>query len=202
MIIKAVIPSRGLIHSKTMRGVLNNISSSDVIILDPLPMPDCFNAHVQAALDKRADFVWFVEEDNECPDGVLDALLELDTDIATLDYTVGGNNSHIYERDGEILWCGLGCTLIRSYVFEAIDKPWFEVDKHLNFDGDEFKVLQLPEEKVPGAWAGHDSHFFYTKCRPKGFHIKKLEGWHGEHYRVKEIPKLERNHGHYTIYSL
>lgn len=200
MNVYTAIPTRGLVHAKTVESVLAN--TTDIHFVIGKPMPDCFNSIVQAGLEAEADYIWFVEEDNECPKGVLEALLSLDADIATLPYTVGGNHSHIYKRDNEILWCGLGCTLIKTDVFRALPAPWFEVNKHLNFDGDGFKVLELPPERVPGAWGGHDSYFFYCRTRPLGFKIKELTGWHGAHYRVKELPKLETNVGMYTITEL
>lgn len=202
MNVKAVLPTRGLIYAKTIRGILNNIDARDLIIIDSLPIPDCFNTGVRAALDAGAEYIWMVEEDNELPSGVLEKLVSLDADIATLDYPVGKGVSHIYERDGEILWCGIGCTLIKRGVFEAIQEPWFEVTKHLNFKDEGFEIVEVPQAVVGKRWGGHDSYFFYCKTRPLGFKIKKIEGMVGQHFRTKEIPKRELNNGHYTIYSL
>lgn len=205
MNIQVVLPSRGLIYARTMVGLLDNIDKENINIVYEKKMPDCFNIGIRKALDSGADYIWMVEEDNELPEGILNALLEEARQghkIITMDYTVGGGNSHIYKIDGEPAWCGIGCTLIKREVFEAIEEPWFEVDKHLNFKDSGFEILELPEETVGNKFGGHDSLFFYMKARPKGFKIKVLEGWHGDHYRCEEVPKLEINNGNYNIYSL
>jgi hypothetical protein len=203
MNVHAVLPTRGLIYAQTIKGIINNISTEHLTIIAGRPMPDCFNDAVHAGLDSGADYIWFIEEDNEIPDGVLQALLDLDADIATMHYRVGGGNSHIYKRGEEILWCGLGCTLFKRKVFEAIQEPWFECDKHLNFgSGTDMKIVNIPPETVGQKWGGHDSYFFYSKTRPKGFVIRQLAGWEGKHFRTKEIPKRELNNGYYTITSL
>lgn len=204
MKVKAVLPTRGLIYAKTVKGLIKNISADDIIIIDSLPMPDCFNVGVQTALDQGADYIWMVEEDNELPDGTLESMLkeaEKGEKIITVDYTVGGNNSHIYKIDGEPAWCGIGCTLIAREVFENIPKPWFEVARHLNFSENGFTIKEIPKEVVGNKFGGHDSLFFYLKTRPLGYKIKVIEG-HFEHYRCKEVPKRELNNGHYNIYSL
>lgn len=204
MKVKAVLPTRGLIYAKTIKGLLENISGNDIIITDSLPMPDCFNVGVQRALDEGADYIWMVEEDNGLPGGTLDLLLEeanKGEKIVTANYTVGGGNSHIYRINGKPAWCGIGCTLIAREVFENVPKPWFEVKRHLNFSENGFSIRAVPEEVVGNKFGGHDSLFFYMKTRPLGYKIKVIDE-HLEHYRCKEVPKRELNNGHYSIYSL
>jgi len=202
-IVKAVLPTRGLIYAKTISSLLKNINQRDIIFSIGLPMPNCFNDGVRIALDNGADYIWMVEEDNELPDGVLKELLrvaEKGNPIVTMDYTVGAGKSHVYEIDGKPAWCGIGCTLIKREVFENIPEPWFEVDKNLNFVDDGFKIVQIPKENVGKKFGGHDSLFFYIKA--KQYPITVLEGWHGDHYRCKEMPKREMNNGSYSIYTL
>lgn len=201
MNIQAVLPTRGLIYAQTIQGLLENIGQENINIIIGKPMPDCFNQGVKQALSKGADYIWFVEEDNGLPRGTLDRMLAQKEKIVTIDYTVGGNNSHIYKQGPKILWCGLGCTLIAREVFENIPEPWFEVNKHLNFNGDGFDIVKIPDEVVGNKWAGHDALFFYTKTRPLGYTIKQIDG-HIDHYRCKEVPKRELNNGQYSIYSL
>jgi hypothetical protein len=192
-----VIPTRGLIYAKTIRGVLRNIR--EPIIVDGLPIPDCFNSAVVAALINKPDYIWFVEEDNEVPEGVLSAFLKTKSDIITMDYPVAKGISHIHKNSsGEIDWCGLGCTLIHRRVFEAIDQPWFEVNILYNQNGDEVIV---PEHRLKTGWGGHDTRFF-KKALNKGFKINVVEGFKGEHYRAEEIPKREMNNGFYTIKNI
>ncbi len=198
MIIKAVLPTRGLIYAETMKGLLKNISSDDIIIVDGKPMPDCWNDGIKQALAEGADYIWMVEEDNELPEGILKELLAVNKLIVTLDYPVGGGPTHINYDNGEPVWCGIGCTLIAREVFEKIESPWFEVDKQMVGD----KILKIPSESVGKRWAGHDALFFYHKARPLGHKIHVLPNRVGDHYRCNEIVKREFNHGQYTFTGL
>jgi len=203
MKIKAVLPTRGLIYAETIKGLLTNISSDNIIIVSGLSMPDCFNVGVQTAIDQGADYIWMVEEDNEFPEGILETMLkeiEKGEKIVTADYTCGFG-SHINRINGEPAWCGVGCTLIAKEVFENIPKPWFEVSKHLNFSDNGFTIKEIPSEVVGNKYGGHDSLFFYTKAKPLGYKIKVIDG-HFKHFRCKEVPKRELNNGQYSIYSL
>jgi hypothetical protein len=198
----AVVPTRGLVYAKTMQGFLTNVyeNNAEPLIVDEKPMPDCFNSGVEQALERGAEYIWFLEEDNEAPPGVLKEMLRLQKPIVTLDYNVGGGVSHIHrDEGGKPLWCGLGCTLIRREVFERIEKPWFEVHRHFNQDG---KEIIIPKEVLGKKYGGHDVLFFNVKCREAGFDITVLEGKKGQHYRAKEIEKREMNNGMYTITTI
>lgn len=200
--IACVLPTRGLIYARTIRGVLRNLvgSSGDLIIIDGLPMPDCFNNGIEQAIDSGADYIWMVEEDNGCPDQVLNKMLKEDKDIITIEYGVAGGASHV-QRDagGELIWCGIGCTLIKREVFESVPKPWFRVDMKRDHATGEWS--KWPDHQIPKKFGGHDVWFF-TQARQLGFKIDILADVKGSHFRAKELPKREMNHGTYTIYSL
>lgn len=205
MKVRAVLPTRGLIYARTIAGLLSNketyFDPSETVIVSEKPMPDCFNDGVaEALLDEEVTHIWMIEEDNELPEGVLRALITQDKPIVTVDYPVAKGVSHIHRGDkGEILWCGVGNTLIRREVFEKIMYPWFEVDKLMDFKTGGFS--QLPDHKVSESFGGHDVLFF-TKARNNGFPLSSLAGWKGQHFRASEIEKKETNNGYYTISSL
>jgi hypothetical protein len=196
--VACVLPTRGLIYAKTIKGMLENVvqNNAALVIVEGKPMPDCFNDGVEEALSLGASHIWFLEEDNEAPSGVLKAMLDANKPIVTIDYPVAKERSVIHkDKDGKVLWCGLGCTLIRREVFDNIPKPWFEVNKLFNQNGD---VIDIPQEKVAKSWGGHDVLFFNTKIKDD---ITVLP-IRGEHYRALELPKREMNSGCYTIKSL
>lgn len=204
MNIKCVIPTRGLIYAETIRGVLSNLrdtTGEDPIFISGRPIPDCFNTGVRTALDAGATHVWFVEEDNEVKPGVLAEMIAQDNSIVTADYPVAKGVSHIHrDSDGEILWCGIGNTLISREVLDDIGYPWFRADMLRNHKTGEFK--KLPQHKVDKSFGGHDVLFFTQARRAKHKIIALSPEWSGQHFRASELPKLETNNGCYTINSL
>lgn len=195
--IACILPSRGLIYARTVKGLFENARDYhfDLYVSDNLPIPDCFNFNLKTAFANGSEYVWMVEEDNELPDNILYKLLKEDKDIVTLDYNVGKGVSHIQQGEGkENLWCGIGCTLIKKKVFDKLEYPWFRVDKQLMLNTGEW----VDKESKFG---GHDVWFF-TQARKAGFEINVLKDIKGQHYRAKELPKRENNNGLYTIYSL
>lgn len=198
-------PTRGLIYSQTIMGIRRNLDpfEDDWMILDGLPMPDCFNRAVEEFLRTSSQYLWFVEEDNEAPPGCLNQMISETLQghkIVTVDYNVGKGVSHIYkDENGQPLWCGVGNTLICREVFENLPIPWFRVDLQMNLDSGEF--TQISDNAVKRGFGGHDVYFF-TMARQKGYNIRALPGVTGRHFRAKEIIKRETNNGCYTIESL
>jgi len=204
MKVRAILPTRGLIYARTVIGLLSNkepyFDPSDTVIVTEKPMPDCWNdALIEVLQDEDVTHIWMVEEDNELPEGVLRAMVAQNKPIVTVDYPVAKGVSHIHRNDSrEILWCGIGNTLIAREVFEFVGYPWFEVDKVTDYKTGE--VRQLPEHKVACSFGGHDVLFF-TKAR-SSYDIFQLAGWRGQHFRASEIQKKETNNGYYHISSL
>ena len=89
-------------------------------------------------------------------------------------------------------------TLIKTKVFEEIERPWFEVDKKVNHKTGDVQVLD--ENAVFRGYGGHDV-WFCRKLLDKGYKLTEL-GTRQDHYRIKELPKRETNHGYYTIYPI
>lgn len=199
-------------YGRTIQGLTSEMGNAQKKHIDTAlciqtekPMPDCFNDGVSLLLETNPDYIWMVEEDNEVPQGILDKMLVQirrdSCDAVTLDYHVGQYGASHINRDsyGEFLYCGFGCILIRADVFREIAYPWFVVDKKINQDGD---IIQLPEHRVPRDYGGHDAYFFMVKAKGLDLKVGVVPEIVGEHYRTREIPKIERNSGSYTIYSL
>lgn len=194
--IAALIPSRGLVFSETMRTLFNNLRgmSFELIFVTGLPIPDAQNEMVRKAMETDCTHFWLLEEDMEMPDGTLYSMLEMDEDVVCVDYPVAGGWSTIKSAGSEIKHCGLGCTLVKRKVFEVLKEPWFSIDKSL--DARTGEILDIPMK-----YGGHDI-FFGISLRENGFEIKQLEGVECGHYRCSDLNRREFNNAVYEIYKL
>lgn len=191
-----LIASRGLIHSRTMECVLNELCCQDrVLFTHNLPIPDAQNNLVERALATRATHFWFVEEDNTFPQGTLIKMLELNQPVVAVDYPVGEKQySTIMRKNGEIMWCGLGCTLIQRTVFEALEKPWFKIDHSWKITN--LERMDIERIEIPNKYGGHDINFG-MELHEKGIPIHQLPDVVGGHLRGK--PTNGTNNDIYTF---
>lgn len=178
MRIAVLIPSRGLVHSRTMQSILREIRHKKftygIFFTNDLPIPESHNALTRKALDWLADYLWFVEEDILVPRHTLEKMIALHKPIVAVDYPVGEKRySCIAKKQGKILWCGLGCTLIDRGVFDKIGYPWFETNKTARITSEDPFEYKL--EDIPNKYGGHDI-LFGIKAREKGVEIAQLEG--------------------------
>ena len=200
MKIITVLPSRGLIHSRTMEKVIKNLSmfpESTVLFSHVRPIPEAQNHLVDEALKLNPDYIWMVEEDNVFPCDILFEMVSEKKPVVTVDYPVGEKQySTIMRKNGEILWCGFGCTLIQKTVFDALEKPYFRTDisyRLKNHGGDEF-VKENTEIK----YGGHDINFGMA-LREKGIPIYQMPHVISGHLRVMKEGERETNHGFHQI---
>lgn len=159
---------------------------------DNLPIPDCRNKLVEDALDSNLNFthLLMVDDDVILPSGAVDAMFEMDKKIVLVDYPshyMGANKNMgnvAYESDKrkEILWGGLGCTLVKREVFDKLKRPYFRRG------GDIFDVVGKDKKKVfykksEGNHGGEDYEFF-KDCRNAGMIIHQVEGMVCGHAKV------------------
>ena len=128
------------------------------------------------------------------PEGGFKRLLETNVDIACIDYAVSGYSCITKNKEGEILWCGLGCTLVRSAVFDKLEKPYFRSDKLLLLtDWPDITWVNAGEQ----GYGGQDI-YFCVKAREAGFEIKQVEG-ECVHLKLEELGRTEINKGLHKI---
>ncbi len=179
--ISALVPSRGLLHSRTVEALdreLSGVEHNPILYTHNEPIPDCFNSLSERFMDTDSDLAWFVEEDVVPPRGALKALLELlgpDVDVSFVNYPlIKFKNAACYKFfQGDLIWTGLGCTLVKRKIFEALPRPWF-LDKHslvaicTGSAQKEWK-LELRENKDV-VYGGQDIYFF-GRAYLQGFRI-------------------------------
>ncbi|MGH9338845.1 MAG: hypothetical protein ACRD1R_04470 [Acidobacteriota bacterium] len=130
------ICSRGLIHSRTVESVLQNLPTVGWCweFTHDLPIPEAQNQVVKLALEHSPEWLWFVEEDMVIPPGTLAKMLDHGTPVVVSDYRFPWTNRETgeparavqYALDGTVLWAGLGCLLAHKSVLEKTEKPWFQ----------------------------------------------------------------------------
>ncbi len=171
-----VIPTRGMVFSETIQAIERERKNYDtkLYISTDLPIPEGHNRVVAEALRDGSEYILFIEEDVAIPAGACERLLGSNAAIACIDYGVSGWSCVTRNEQGEILWCGLGCTLIHRKVFESLKEPYFRADMALYLP--EFRWQQLPEEYVKNRNYGNLDIWFFTKAREAGFEIKQVEG--------------------------
>ena len=159
--IAVCIPTRGIVYTEVMQGVVENCAGRDWTLLTTIDegLPDCMNNLVERALDAGAEWIWVVEEDTVPPVGILDTMLAAKVDYIATDYPVGNSHTCFGFDDDGLLWTGFGCTLIRASVFEAIPEPWFECNRNMvvkHHDGLDYFTA---DQRTVNHRGGHDLSF-------------------------------------------
>ena len=206
-----VMPSRGLVNSRTVEAVISNIASAGYLefrgwfVSHDKPMPLGHEAVTEDAMASGADLLWFCEDDVIPPSDALASslafMVRANVDVAAIDYPVGAAQDAwgciVREASGEILWCGLGCTLMAREVFESLGAPWFTTDWRYVRDGEGWKAIPAmgPEETRFGQF---DIHLCY-RLREAGFRIGQVEGMMARHARIEALGREGTNVGCHRI---
>lgn len=132
MRIAVIFPSRGLTFSQTAAELLRNLEGYeyDIFFAHGEPIPDCFEKPLKKALRGSYTHIWFVEDDMILPDETLSAMLLHDAEVVTMDYPVSksGQGATFLNKEGEVIFSGTGCLLVKREVFDMIKKPYFRTD--------------------------------------------------------------------------
>jgi len=187
--------TRGMIFSDAQSALEKNLWGYRYRIFrsSTLPIPECQNILVDQALAWEPSYLLFVEEDVVMPELALAQMMREDQPIVCIDYSVAGYGCVCTEKKTqEVLWCGLGCTLIKREVFLALEKPYFRTDIALRLN--DWSWQSTNPDKVYG---GQDIYFF-CMARDKGYTIAVLPG-ECRHLRLRELGKREINNGLHQI---
>lgn len=205
------LPTRGLLHSRTLEALVvaaQRAAELDVAwlvgwaITHDLPIPEAHETAAARAIATGADYVWFVEEDNVPP---ADALVELfrlmagpSVALAALDYPLATNpvtGCFHHADDGELLWCGLGCTLVSARVLASLPRPWVTEGKAVEMIGSRTRVVDVePDYGGQDVWLCH-------RLRAAGLRLAGSDLLCG-HLRVREAGAAATNHGAHRVAEL
>lgn len=121
-------------HSRTAEEIVRNTQGvpHKKFFAHKKPIPDCFEDPLLEALkDPSFTHIWFCEDDMILPDNILKNLLNAMTaDVITCDYPVSGagQGAVFKAKDGQVVFGGLGCTLVKREALDKIKPPYFRTD--------------------------------------------------------------------------
>jgi len=170
MRIGVIFPSRGLAFSRTCEELLDNLENLDyeIYFAHGLPIPECFNRPVEAALkDKKNTHFFFVEDDMILPKNLLIKLLAEKVPAIACDYplTKDGKASILRTPDGTAIYGGTGCLLVTRKFIESYKRPIFRTD--IAWDVHEGETLEMTPRKINGnAYGLHDITFSLLAPNP------------------------------------
>lgn len=223
------VPSRGLVFSRCMQSAIEGMQALNAVGIatifcytHDLPIPESHIACVEKALSNPAvDKIFFLEEDMYVDPQTFVALATSEHDIATVNYNDrnGSVNGIIhYNEAREILWCGLGATVIRRKVFEDIGRPYFRTDHRYKSikkatpagpavtEHEEIEPRTIFNEETKKAEIVRDSYIyggldvdFYHRAREKGYKITCLPEYRAHQFVLVKLGEAYNNNGCHVI---
>jgi len=166
-----ILPSRGLMFSKTAEEILINLKDipHKLYFAHGLPIPDCFEVPTNEALDNGTiSHLWFVEDDMILRPDTLKKMLDMDVAVVMADYptTKEGHGAEFIIKK-HIVFGGTGCMLVKREVFDELRKPYFRTDICWNIRKmtGYIKIVGVPRGKDNGGYGLHDVNFGITLRR-------------------------------------
>lgn len=222
------LASRGLVFTQTMQSIFDGMGelsklgiASKLITSHDLPIPDAQNYVTETALqDPNVQKLFFIEEDMYLFPKDFIALCTSDADISTMQYNDKNGSPHgiiHYNEAGEVLWGGLGATIVKRIVFEKISKPYFQIDTRYRIIKKKLEDGKLitnyekieprkvwNEEKLDWEtktddykYGGNDIGFF-TRAREVGFKPVVVPG-KAHHFDLVALGEKHTNNGAHQI---
>lgn len=189
-------PTRGILVTEAQEALehelINNQQYPMFLRTVDMPIPICRNYLVEKALKLEWTHALLMDDDVVLPEGGLKAMIKLNTDIAVMDYPLHslkdkkGCGTMVTNKRGDVLWAGLGATLVKREVFEKVPKPWF-----VNTN---YKIARLkngdvgfyPAQSDQNKFSGGEDVYFFLQAKKLGFDIKHTEKT-ARHAHIKQM---------------
>lgn len=153
--IAVILPSRGLVFSKTVEELLGELKpyNHKIFWSHGRPIPDCFEVPTQEILkDKSFTHLLTVEEDMIIPRGTLKNAFRANKPVVAYDYPVTGAKSGtvLYDLDNNAYFTGCGFLLVEMGVIRKLKPPVWRVDIEWNMKqvGNKYRFdIKLVDDK-------------------------------------------------------
>lgn len=194
--IAVILPSRGLVHSRTMDSLCEALTGIEYkfFFTHDLAIPDCFNVPLGAA-QNNPDTKYFVivEEDMFVPKDAFKKLIDADADISFYDYPMDdGTRATQHFTNGWSSGTGLIC-----FKREALEQLFpFRSNISYAIQGNELVPNEIPEYNRDNIYGKHDIDLF---IRANNMKMNIKEVGKTDHYRVTEMGKRGVNKGFHHI---
>jgi hypothetical protein len=183
MKIIVAMPTRGLIITEVQMALDRELSANEqipiVLYSYDIPLPISRNYLIESALKLDWDSILLIDDDVILPEGGLKQLIDLDVDVAVMDYPArmlqGGLqvSTAVLDKDKSLAWAGLGSTLVKRKVFEKLAQPWFIFTNHkINRDKDGRIGFYAGQQQESNTFSGGEDVHFFLQCRKEGFSMK------------------------------
>lgn len=200
--IAVILPSRGLIFSKTAEEIIQNLKGIDhkFFFSHKRPIPDCFEIPtIEALEDESITHLWFIEDDMVLKPDTLKSMHELDVAVVTADYPINKDGrGAVFSVGKEVVFTGTGCLLVKREVFDELKKPYFRTDIRWNAKnyGTFIKMTKVRTGQIDG-YGLHDVNFCMSLYE-RNIPIHKLEGKLGQR-KLIALGKAGSNDGAHQI---
>lgn len=200
-----VIPSRGLMFSKTLEDVLRELKGFEYKLFwsHGKSLPTCFNDPTEQILNDPDIFaVLYCEDDMILPKGILKKMFDQHYPVVALDYPFknDGDSTMLHDPAGNAIYSGTGFILIAKSILQALPKPIFRTDTAWDtmIKGD--ALVFWPRTLTKVAYGLHDVNLGITLFA-NDIPIKPMEQTAGQHKLVK-LGAQNTNSGKHLIKDL
>lgn len=200
-----VVPSRGLMFSKTLEELLGELKGYNYKIFwaHGKSLPACFNDPTEEALrDPEVFAVLYCEDDMIIPKGILNKMFAVKYPVVALDYPFrqNGDATTLHDPKGMAFWTGTGFMLVAREVLENIEKPIWQTGRTFDPFIDKDTIHFWPRKLDKIYYGLHDLNFGLV-LYSAGMPIYPMSETAGQR-KLVSLGKPNSNNGRHTIEEL